>query len=261
MTKKKPGAPGVHKHQPHRCGKKCKHACGESGGITKRGKLCKRITGKLGRCTLHGGPGAGRSLNAFAGDPIFDGLTAKEVRFVLAFCGDANGNQTEAAKMAGFGTTRPSSQVSGSKLMATEQVKEAIRKYFDSMSASSEEILKRLTDDARVNMAGLIHFVSDGAGGKMAKLNLTPENLQKYGCLIKEIETDGFTGLVRKVKLVDGQMARRDLAKIRRLFTDTATEVNLYQLHDLEDREVVSRLQAARDRLTPQHHHGAGNGK
>ena len=262
-NKKKKRTPGVRKQLPHRCSKKCRHTCGEAGGKTVRRKLCKLVTGKLTLCTLHGGTWAGKSLNAMAGDPVFNGLTMREALFVRAYCGVANCNQSEAARLAGCGgSTRAAQQTAGSKMMQNPKVQKVVRGIFDDLFASPEETKKRITDDARVNIAGLIHFVSDGHGGQVASLNLTPENLEKFGCLIKEIETDPLTGMVRKVKLVDGQAARRDLAKIHRLFSDMTVEVNVNQIKDLSDKELLARLEATRARLVPRHHRGeeSGNG-
>ncbi len=192
------------------------------------------------------------------GPYAFDGLVGKQALFVIAYCGRAKSNATEAAKIAGYTPNgkRTTLQTTGSMLMKMPKIKAAILKRFDALSAPGEEILKRMTDDARLDIAPLIQFDDDGK----PFVHLTPEVLEVYGTLIKELETDPKTGQITKVKLVDSQAARRDLAKIRRLYTDGPI-INIWNLQELSDGEVAERLEAARARITLTHHHGEGNGQ
>ncbi|KKL63141.1 hypothetical protein LCGC14_2178060, partial [marine sediment metagenome] len=190
----------------------------------------------------------------------FDGLVGKQVKFVLEYCGVANANATEAADRAGYGGDRGTLQSIGSTLLKKPKVKAAILARFDELSAPGEEILKRMTEDARLSVTELLHFDKDG----LASVRITKEQAERYGTLIKEIECDPETGHIVKLKLNDSQKARTDLAKIRRLFTDAPTFNFLLQLHDLSDEQVADRLSVATLRMrgprsAPVRH--GGNGK
>lgn len=190
------------------------------------------------------------------------GLTALEAGFVIAYCGEANSNGTKAVQLAGYGgpnQTRASLQVAASRLLQKPKVRKAILARWEALSAPSEEIMKRMTDDARLDISDLIQIMDveyeeeTPAGPvkrtrKVAKLNLTAENLAQYGPLIKEIETDPATQAVVKVKLNDSQSARRDLARIRRLFSDSPI-VNIFQLQEMPDDELLRRLEAMRPQV------------
>ena len=243
------GAPKGAGHQPsHHCTARCRHKCSDLGGVTKSGKPCGRLGGWGVKGKAHGvwalcvdhDPDINVDHSyAFDGD-----LVGKQALFVLEYTGRAKCNATEAAKLAGYTGTRTVLQSTGAILMANPKVKAAILKRFDTLSAPSEEIVKRMTDDARGDMAPFIEF--DGKG--RPKVRLTEELLAKYGPLIKEIETDPETGYIRKIKLNDSQAARRDLAKIRRLFTDAPT-VNIFQLQELSDEELQQRMALSRTKL------------
>ncbi len=242
------GAPKGRGHQPHHCTARCKHKCSDLGGVTKSGKPCGRLGGWGVEGKTHGvwalcvdhDPDINVDHSyAFAG-----GLVGKQALFVLEYCGRAKCNATEAAKLAGYTGTRAVLQSTSSILMATAKIKAAILKRFDALSAPGEEIMKRMTDDARGDMAPFIEF--DGKG--RPKVRLTAELLETYGPLIKEIETDPETGYIRKIKLNDSQAARRDLAKIRRLFTDAPT-INVFQLQELSDEELQKRMALSRTKL------------
>lgn len=186
------------------------------------------------------------------------GLVGKEALFVIAYCGSANANATTAAQSAGYGGNRATLQVRGSELFRLPKVKAAIQARFDELGATGAEIIKRMTEDARLDISDLIEFRNGDA-----YLHLTPELLEKgYGRLIKEITIDPETGGIARIKLNDSQAARRDLAKIRRLLTDAPTVNILVQLKELSDEEVVQRLLTARKRFrAPTARFEGGNGQ
>lgn len=251
----------VPKRGLHRCTKQCRHVCGDAGGRTSRGKPCKRPGGagaegvklwSLVLCNRH--QLAKNTRMAEVVEEELEMLGGKRAKFVMEYCGPSNCNGTEAVKRAGFapGGSRLSHQTRASLLLKEPLVKAAILKRFNELSAPSEEIIHRMTADARMNIAGLITFDKDG----VPRMELTKEALKVYGTLIKELELDD-KGRVTKVKLNDSQAARRDLARIRQLFTDNPT-INIFNLHDLSDVEVSKRLEAARSRMTLRHYHGNG---
>lgn len=173
------------------------------------------------------------------------GLLPKQSRFVDAYCGEANCNATKATELAGYKcSSKASYQALGSTMLTVPAVKAAIQARFSQESASAEEIVRRMTADARLDITPLIE--KDGFGD--LRMKLTPDALETYGTLIKEIEVDPSTGVITKIRLNDSQAARRDLAKILRLFTDGPT-INLFELQSLSDDELLNQLDAARTTL------------
>lgn len=83
-----------------------------------------------------------------------DGLTAKMLLFCQAYLGQANGNQSEAARIAGYGA--PS--VAGSKLMHQPAVKAWMQKYGTPVVrpdiAGPDEVRATLTSILRDENAG-----------------------------------------------------------------------------------------------------------
>lgn len=172
-------------------------------------------------------------------------LSPLEARFVDAYCGKANCNATEAAEAAGYNcTSRGSFSALGSTVLARPHVRAAVQERFAREAASAEEVVKRMTADARISAAAFIKFDTDGK----PQLNLTQESLEMYGTLIKEIDVDPETGRIFKVRLNDSQAARRDLAKILRLFSDGPV-INLMDLQNMTDDDLVKQLDAARTRM------------
>ncbi len=251
--KKKAGSPKGKRPnvRAHRCGVKCAHTCGEAGGRAKKKRTpCTRpgCWGIKGAALGHWGPCKDHSLaktDAKREDAPTE-LMGREAAFVLYYVGLANGNATEAAKRAGYADpkNRASLQVAGSLLLNRPKIKAAILRQYDELAASSAEIIKRITDDARMSITPLLEFGTQGV-----KVRLTPEIMEQFGTLIKEIESDPETGYITKLKLNDSQAARRDLAKIHKLYTtDTTVNVAL-RLGDLSDEELAARLAAATLRL------------
>jgi len=176
---------------------------------------------------------------------LFDGLSLRQAQFVLYYCGVAKGNGTKAAKLAGYQCKDdPAFAVQASHLLSNPKVRVAVERRFKDLTMGAEEVLKRISDDARLDIAPLIVFDDNGN----PKTKLTPEALEEFGTLIKEIQTDPLTGRVTRIKLNDSQAARRDLARILQLYHDgPVVNVNVY--HQMTDDELREQLEAARRRV------------
>jgi hypothetical protein len=161
-------------------------------------------------------------------------LTAKRERFVAAYTGEANGNQTEAARIAGF--SRPS--VDGTVLLADERVASAVADRTEHLAMGSAECLTRLASMARVDMgdyAGLVgqedtasiraELVRLQAQGKTHQIKrLTPT---KYGLSVEMVDSQAalttlakHLGLLRDRLEIDVRPPSYDTAKIRALLQD-----------------------------------------
>ena len=70
-------------------------------------------------------------------------LTVKQRRFVIALLGPAEGNQAEAARIAGYAGNRLQLAVQGCMLMKHEQIQEMINEMLDEMA---QHALERLAE-------------------------------------------------------------------------------------------------------------------
>ena len=116
-------------------------------------------------------------------------LTAKQQRFVDAYCGDARFNASEAVRLAGYATKQPN--VLGYELRNTPHIRARIDEYLEANTLRAPEILHELTD---VAMRGLHEFIEitrydkDGnpvaakmdAGAKMKALELLGKHEQLF---------------------------------------------------------------------------------
>jgi phage terminase small subunit len=118
-----------------------------------------------------------------------DKLTLKQQRFIDFYLGEARGNATEAARLAGYASPHPE----GARLRQNATVRARIDERLMAQSLSSAEVLAELTS---VAMADWQNFV--------------------------QVRTNPRTGEVvdAKVVLADKVKALELLGKYHRLFTD-----------------------------------------
>ena len=86
-------------------------------------------------------------------------LNLKERLFIEFYLGKANGNATEAARLAGY--TWPDKQ--GPRLVGKSRVRAAIDARVSEVAMSAEEVLSRLSELAAGDLGEFIHV--DGEGG------------------------------------------------------------------------------------------------
>lgn len=140
----------------------------------------------------------------------YEDLTGKRKLFVDAYTGRANCCKSEAARLAGYAT--PGNE--GYRLFREPEVRAAIEERMRELGMGPEEILQRLAEQARGNMADFIR-VTEGGG---------------FAIDLTEAEESGKLRLVKKVaydvkgrpalELYDAQSALLALAKRYHLFPD-----------------------------------------
>jgi hypothetical protein len=96
-------------------------------------------------------------------DEQLSGLSLREWRFVEAYLGEAGGNATEAARMAGCGTTYWSQADAGSTLLEKPQVVSTIARMIDQSRMSTEMTIHRLGQMLRANIADYWAYKPDGS--------------------------------------------------------------------------------------------------
>ena len=135
-------------------------------------------------------------------------LTYRQRMFVSYFLGTANGNATEAARMAGYATAH----VDGSRLLANAIIRVAIDAKLLSAAMSADEVLGRLSDMASADMGPFIKQAADGIVFDLAQIKAA-----RLTHLIKSITPNKFG---TKIEFYDAQAALEKLAKYHGLLID-----------------------------------------
>lgn len=136
-------------------------------------------------------------------------MNARHQRFVELYCTDFNA--TKAALGAGYSERR--AHVTGSELLKRPDVAEAVQARLSEMSMGPDEVLKRLTDIARLDVGEVVHV-----DPKTGEIKLDLEGLAKNKRFLNEFGYDS-NGLP-KLKFHDSLSALRDLGRAHKLFTD-----------------------------------------
>lgn len=136
-------------------------------------------------------------------------LTVKQRRFVDAYLGEANGNASEAARIAGYSLPRQS----GSENLSKPDIRAAIEARLEEWAMPAREVLARLADHARGSIGDFIEINADGTW----RIDL--EKARKAGKLhlLTELST---TEHGPKIKIHDAQAALVQLGRHHKLLTD-----------------------------------------
>lgn len=125
----------------------------------------------------------------------------------------------ESARRAGYRNYR----VDGTRLMQNPKIKVLIDERMREESAAASEVLARLSQQARANIADFLIFDSDD-------ISINWDAVKEKGYLIKRIfwSSHGLPG----IELYDAQEALLLLAKLRRMFVTQvekkSVDVNIY---------------------------------
>lgn len=170
-------------------------------------------------------------------------LTQKQHQFVFYFIGEANGNGTEAARLAGY--AKPSEQAYEN--LRKPQIRAAIDAHLSTLAMSSAEVLARLTDMARADVSdfdGLIKFEVSEDGEHSMTFDLAGAKAAGKSRLIREIIPSKY-GVT--IKLHDAQAALEKLGRYHGLFKDQG-EGRQQAASDIDDvRTELDRIKAQGD--------------
>ena len=150
-----------------------------------------------------------------------EGLTLKQTLFVLAYLGPANGNATQAARLAGYEQEGIGLRVQGHDNLTNPNIRAAIDRYLEERIMTTDEILSRLADQARsgdfVDQDADGQMVFDAAAAKRSgKLHVVKKIKRKTRRVLggREIVT------TEDLELYDAQAALVHLGKHKLLFTE-----------------------------------------
>jgi hypothetical protein len=166
--------------------------------------------------------------------PGAEGLTFKQRLFVAFYLGQANGNATEAARMAGYATPHPE----GARLLRNATVRAAVDAHLAHAAMSADEILARLSEIASVDMGDFITVHSRGHRLDLKKA----KNAGKLHLVKKLIPTKN--GL--SIELQDAFAALVQLARYHGLFVDRSDD-RPASTESLADPEAAKRALMAAD--------------
>ena len=135
-----------------------------------------------------------------------NGLTDKQRAFAIEYCKDFNG--TQAAKRAGYRGNNNVLAVAASRLLRNANVRARVEARLESAAMSADEVLWRLGQHARGNLADFID--TDVPGGL-----IDMDTVAAKGHLLKKLS---WTKSGLQVELYDAQAALEKLGKAHGLF-------------------------------------------
>lgn len=154
-----------------------------------------------------------------------DGLTGKQRMFVDAYLGEAKGNATEAARIAGY--AHPNSQAW--EALKHPAVQAQLQKRFDATAMSASEVISRLSEEAAADISDFFDLE-----GPLPELNLKKALDAGRTHLLKSIS---LTRHGYKIELHDAQAAKALLGRFHGLFVDR----HKHEFSDLSDEELIAR--------------------
>lgn len=102
-------------------------------------------------------------------------LSTRHELFVAAYVGDAHGNATEAARMAGY--QKPAQQ--GSRLLKNAKIAARIAEHVEQAVCRSEDVLKELADVAFADWRDFVEVIARDKTGKPVKVRMDLTNKVK----------------------------------------------------------------------------------
>lgn len=168
-------------------------------------------------------------------------LTNKEKVFCLEYVTHWNG--TKAAIDAGY--SKNSAKEIAYENLTKPHIQAEIQRVLDQKALTVQEILGRLSDQGRANLAELVEFydvpVLDKDGkkaGERQSVRMKPEAFEKYGYLIKSITPT--TAGDFKIELHDSVKAMELIGRHRNMFKETKLNIDLSKLTDAQLERIAN---------------------
>jgi phage terminase small subunit len=143
-------------------------------------------------------------------------LTKRQQLFIEAYLGEAFFNATEAARMVGL--THPNKQ--GPRMLVNVGIKSAIKARIEESAMTANEVLARLTAEARGSLADMMEL-----DGYFPYLDLQKAKENGSINLIKKIKFRELGG-VESIELYDAQAAKVHIGRFHKLFVDKVEHSN-----------------------------------
>jgi hypothetical protein len=175
-------------------------------------------------------------------------MTSKQQLFVSYYLGEAAGNATKAAAMAGY--SHPN--MAGPRLMVNDGISRAIAERVEVYAMPWKEVLSRLSDHARSSADDVLSFDPDAEPEYAARLNLSKAkrrrklgNIRKLKQVSRRVKDgdDWITEREIQVELIDPVKPLALLAKYHGLLTEKV-EITA-DLKDISNDELIRRAKIA----------------
>jgi len=156
-------------------------------------------------------------------------LTPRQKRFVEAYL--QTWNASEAARQAGY---KGDANTIGPRLLADVGVKNQVTARMVELSMQSEEVLRRLTEQATLNPSEFFKFTLDADGKPVSVTSINWEVFQSKGYLVKKLSYNRQGNPV--LEFHDSQAALALIGKAHGMFVEQVnsiqhvdtTEVKIY---------------------------------
>lgn len=102
-------------------------------------------------------------------------LTEKQSAFIAAYLGEARGNATEAARIAGY--SRPMQE--GYRLLRNADISARVKQHVAEKFATADAVLAELTDVAMADWRDFIEVIARDKAGKPLKVRMDLSNKVK----------------------------------------------------------------------------------
>jgi len=149
-------------------------------------------------------------------------LTGKQRAFVDHWFGKAQFNGTEAARLAGYQGDENTLAVAASRLLRNDKIKTEIAFRWEQHGITAEEVLFRLSEQARANIGQFLMKAPPDEEDEREKWYLDLEKVQEAGHLVKSLQ---WTRYGPKVDLYDAQGALQLIGKHLGLFSERVEHV------------------------------------
>lgn len=170
-------------------------------------------------------------------------MSEKHKKFVEEYL--ISWNATAAYQATYPRATYESARRLGSNLLTNIDIQAVISARLKLVAMSADEVLARLTAEARSNIANMVEPydvpILDKEGnhlGDRQSFRLKPEAFERYGYLIKSISptrTGDF-----KFELHDAQKAKELIGRHRNMFKDTNLNIDLSKLTDAQLERIAN---------------------
>lgn len=172
-------------------------------------------------------------------------LNTKERLFVIAYCGKARGNATLASQLAGVGQTYATNASQGSMLLQSPPVRAAIDAWMDAFAVSAAQVTAGIADLAQANVGPFLEY---NVGTQQLTVKVPDaETWESHKHWVKSVRADAETGRVVHLEVHDALAARRELAKILKLYSDAPIFHFHLHLQQMTDDELLAQLAQAHE--------------
>ncbi len=165
------------------------------------------------------------------GEIVKPKLTLKQQLFINAYVGEARGNATEAARIAGYDGNAVTLSAVGYENLRKPQILDEVNRILESRTLTAPQVLDRLSEHANGTLKPFVYMSGDNA-----VIDLSTEDAQKYLHLLKRVKTKRRTGgkpddrweeVETDITLHDAQSALKTLGQYHRLWGGSGTEINI----------------------------------